>query len=516
MSENMSPETRPDLATTSGSSSSNLCMLSELRLRFSKIIVVFLWANVGVNIATGLALGKPLLLTAVLSVILALVPSAAFFSGKTTPLTRYLTSASTAGMIAVLVNTVSGTTFQLDMHMYFFAALALIAGWCDWRAIVTYSAVVAVHHLSLNFVYPLAVFPDGANFIRVILHAVIVVLESAFLIWLTKELSDTMTLAATATGEANKARDVSQDQSRKIADMAVFQNERIDATLRLIDNYRRKVSEKYENVEHTGKTLASMSTRLSQISDEASLGISKATDGTRNVSDNVTSVAGAAGQLSDSVGKIERQISNTVNVVAEAKEAANSSNECVGELAGAVQKIGAVVALIQDIAEQTNLLALNATIEAARAGEMGKGFAVVAAEVKTLANQTAKATSEISAQIASIQTSTGNAVAKIEDIVSVMSRIDELTASLSSAVSEQGAATSEISHRALSSAKNTDIVVKSIEGASSAMTETNGMAREVQDIAGVMSAVTHELSKITDDFLREVEAQETVQARKAG
>src|SRR6202035_4165899 len=135
---------------------------------------------------------------------------------------------------------------------------------------------------------------------------------------------------------------------------------------------------------------------------------------------------------------------DSTRIAGEAATEANRTNGLVEGLAAAAQKIGEIIALINNIASQTNLLALNATIEAARAGDAGKGFAVVASEVKSLASQTAKATEEISAQVATMQAATGDAVQAIQGIGGTIGVINEIATTIASAVEEQGAATQEI------------------------------------------------------------------------
>src|SRR5206468_7946108 len=146
----------------------------------------------------------------------------------------------------------------------------------------------------------------------------------------------------------------------------------------------------------------------------------------------------------------------------EAVDQARTTNDRVSELSKAASRIGDVVELINTIAGQTNLLALNATIEAARAGEAGRGFAVVASEVKALAEQTAKATGEISHQIADIQSATQESVAAIKEISGTIDRISEISSTIASAVEEQGAATQEISRNVTQAAQGTLQVASSI------------------------------------------------------
>jgi methyl-accepting chemotaxis protein len=177
---------------------------------------------------------------------------------------------------------------------------------------------------------------------------------------------------------------------------------------------------------------------------------------------------------------------------------AEMTNTKVEGLAGAAQKIGDVVSLINDIASQTNLLALNATIEAARAGDAGKGFAVVASEVKSLATQTGKATEEIASQISEIQDATGEAVQAIQGISSIIGQLGEIASSVSAAVDQQGSATREIAGSVQQAAAGTQAVTGKI-------TEVNQAAGETQETSSQMLGAAKELAQQGELLQQEVE-----------
>jgi len=219
---------------------------------------------------------------------------------------------------------------------------------------------------------------------------------------------------------------------------------------------------------------------------------------------NVQTVASAAEELSSSISEISRQVSQSTQVARAAVEEVDGANEKIQGLAEAAKKIGEVVALITDIADQTNLLALNATIEAARAGEAGKGFAVVASEVKNLANATAKATEEISAQIGGIQGATEGAVQAIGSIGATIGQISEISSAIAAAVEEQGAATQEIARNVEQAAAGTSEVTSNITGVNAAAGETGQAAEQVLEAVRTLTVQSDSLSHGVEEFLKDL------------
>ena len=249
-------------------------------------------------------------------------------------------------------------------------------------------------------------------------------------------------------------------------------------------------------------TAKSMSSTASDTNRQAGI-VAAASEQT---SANVQTVASATEQLTSSISEISRQVAQSTEIAARAVENARRTGDTARSLADGAQKIGDVVSLIQNIAAQTNLLALNATIEAARAGDAGRGFAVVASEVKSLAGQTAKATTEISGQIAAIQAASDETVTAIKNVVEVITEIDQIGAAIAAAIEEQGSATKEISRSVSEAARGTQEVNSNISGVQRAADDTGAAAGQVLGAAEQLSSQSRELAGEVNRFLSEVRA----------
>lgn len=215
--------------------------------------------------------------------------------------------------------------------------------------------------------------------------------------------------------------------------------------------------------------------------------VTSAASASTQTSSNMQAVASGAEELAASVGEISRQSADALTISLQAVKQANETSAIVSGLAVAAQKIGDVVKLINNIAEQTNLLALNATIEAARAGEAGRGFAVVASEVKSLATQTAKATDEISAQIAEVQGTTTSAVNVIEAITQTISRVNEISAAIAASVEEQAAVTQSISENMQVAARGVTDINSSMNDIADATRSVDASTRKVREASRALA-----------------------------
>lgn len=268
--------------------------------------------------------------------------------------------------------------------------------------------------------------------------------------------------------------------------------------------FRNSAEDVLKTVADSVAAIKSTATMLSATSNKTTKHAAGAVHTSNEAFGSVQTAAAAANELSASIAEINDQLARASEVVRAAALEAQSTNEDIAGLAQAAQKIDDVVKLIQSVAGQTNLLALNATIEAARAGTAGKGFAVVAAEVKALAVQTAKATADIAAQIAAVQSSTQSAVGAIGSIAARMQDIQQFTAAIATSVQQQHGATNEISSNVAVAAAGTKSVVAVLHDVSGAIADVHSSADTVLAASRAVEQAADSLRGSVDGFLRKV------------
>ncbi len=295
--------------------------------------------------------------------------------------------------------------------------------------------------------------------------------------------------------------------------LAADQQRQQEERLREAERLERLVEEFDRHIELVAERLAGAATglrgnaeqmsRIASDTEEHVLSVARASEG---ASSNVQAVAAATEELTSSIAEIGRQMAGSTDMAERAVTDVRRTADVIADLSGAAQQVGEIVRMITDIASQTNLLALNATIEAARAGEAGKGFAVVASEVKNLANQTAKATDDITAKVAEIQSATSQTVQAIGGIGTIVTRIEENISAVAAAVEEQNAATAEIGRNVRQAADGTDQVSHNAALVSTEAGRAGSMAKEVLSMADALKQNADSLRSDVTNFIGQIRA----------
>lgn len=302
-----------------------------------------------------------------------------------------------------------------------------------------------------------------------------------------------------AAVDRERAREAELKRVEKEAARAVLIKE-------LNSTFKDSIRVALEHLNQTVEKLSATSGVMAKNSAEASNQLTAVAAAAEEASANTQTVAAASEELSASIKEIARQISDSSNIAKQAMQESKQAQVVVASLSEATTKIGDVAGLINDIAQQTNLLALNATIEAARAGEAGKGFAVVASEVKTLANQTSRATGDITGYIAAIQEAVKNVTSAIQGINITIEKISGISMSITAAVNEQDAATTEISSSVIQASQGTSEVTENINKIASVIAGNEEISREVLASAQKLDQDAVKLEEDVDSYLLNIQA----------
>jgi len=480
--------------------------IDGLRASVARFFVIGLWLHLPVLVAIGLINGVPWIAGLLVGALAAGLSTAVWYADPLAPLCRYVITIALITMVSLMVWLAHGP-MQIDMHMYYFAAYAVLAAFCDWQVIVLAAAVTALHHLVLNFVLPVAVFPDGTDLPRVLLHAVIVVVEAAVLIWLTQYLVRLFGASRASLDAMAEARRREQELGgEKLRLQSEAEAERRRITLALAGQFEANVKSAVETVAEATGEMRETASRFSGSATTNRAEAQSAFGALRETTESVHAVAAAVESLAGATEEIGRQVFQSASIATKAVDEAQRTNDSVQGLAEAAQRIGEVVQLINDIASQTNLLALNATIEAARAGEAGKGFAVVASEVKSLANQTAKATEDIASQIGQIQTATRQAVDAIRGIGGTIGEISQISGAISTRVQEQGNATRDIARSVQQAATGATAASHKVQAVSEAASGHGSSAEEMQGATHRLAEMAAQLRSQIAGFLDQLRA----------
>ncbi|MEX0591782.1 MAG: methyl-accepting chemotaxis protein [Xanthobacteraceae bacterium] len=438
------------------------------------------------------------------AVALALLPAALLWMRRPITTVAFALAVSLVGQTSILVYIFSGHPWQVEMHFYYFAVLAMLSGFCEWRVLVLAAALISLHHLSLDSFLPAAVYPGGSNFFRVAVHAIIVTVETIMLIGIgytiRRAFAEAEDARRQAIASAAQLERVGEGREKDLSQTS----KRAEQVSGLLDRFKREMSESTEALHTAANTLRTNADVLGAAAAQTNTQSLTAAAASGDTAGKVNSAAEAGVALARSIAEVGANAAASSRLAASAVDEAETTNSTIDEMAAVASEIENVTGLISAIAAQTNLLALNATIEAARAGEAGRGFAVVAQEVKALATQTAIATQTIASRIAAMQGATARSVNAIQAIVKTIRELNQFSARIAGAVEEQVVAARSIAGNVNQAAGGVGLVTGAIgeieQIANKTAVAAEGLMRAAAEMTSQTSNIRDRMYVFTDEI----------------
>ncbi|MBG1231491.1 methyl-accepting chemotaxis protein [Aestuariivirga litoralis] len=508
------------------------------RLRSDSIILAMLWFHL--PLIAGLSFFRDtntLILTST-ALIAALLPAVLLRTSGDKFLGRVAAATCLMIQVSLIVAALRDHSWQIDVHMYYFAMLAILVSYLDWRVIVAGTATVAVHHLTLTFILASAVYPGGASLERVVLHAVILLLEAAVLMAISVKVSKVIadlgvTLAAVKNGDeknqkliadldatvlqVRSADEESQrhmEETRQLIQTLTTSLARLakkDLTIRIEDlppayaQLGRDFNSTVENLSLVIKTVAQTTHAIKLGTQEISVAASDLSARTERQAAGVEETTSALSELTIKVKQTANGAKQASEASLSARHEAHASNDVVAKTIEAIQRIQVssiemtkITNLIEDIAFQTNLLALNAGVEAARAGDAGRGFAVVATEVRSLAARSSEATKSIKSLIIKSTDDVQNGVSMVGQTGTALSNIVGKVEEVTDKINEMAAA-------AHSQATNLDEVNSAAHDFDRSTQQNAALAEEINSSTLILTQQTATLSRMINEFVLEID-----------
>ena len=479
--------------------------LGALRVNVARMLIGVAMVHVPFLVAIAAWRGLDVTTTALGAILLAAAPALLYRLERSTLVVSFALAVALVGHTSMLVYLMKGHPWQIEMHFYYFAVLAMLAGFCGWRVICLAAGLIAVEHLVFNWLMPEAIYGGGSDLPRLLVHAWVVVVESAVLVAISAAIRTAFT---TADRMREKAEELAAERERLAAMRETVHGEtteRANDTRALLERFETEMAQSIDTLHASATALLGNADRLGAVSSKTAAQMIRVSTVSEDTARKVELTANAGQELSQTIHQVGVSAAKSTELAAQAVAEAGRASDTMGEMADVSAQIGKVTGLINGIAAQTNLLALNATIEAARAGEAGRGFSVVAQEVKALAAQTAKATEEISRRVAAMQDTTDRSVAAIEAVSVKIRELENVATGIAVAVDQQAAATHEIAANVNSAATGVGHVEESIS-AIEELANTNAVTvGEVADSAQVVAEQTTTMRARVRAFTTDIE-----------